>query len=218
LFCGAISPEDFVAKSKKTPKPRRETRSKAASAVPKAKHNGKAAGVLKRKGVLRRKALKAPVQAKMNSRTVAKGGSVVPMEPLKPPVRPIKNLAGLKARDLEFFREALLAKRRELLGDVSSMEEEALRNGGDSNLSNLPIHMADMGTDNYEQEFTLNLVQKDRDLLNLINTALGKIRNGTYGMCEGTSKPISRARLEAQPWAKHSIEYARQVEKGLVRG
>ena len=67
------------------------------------------------------------------------------------PGKPIKNQAGLKARELESFRDLLIAKRRELLGDVHSMEEEALRSASSSNLSNLPIHMADMGTDNYEQ-------------------------------------------------------------------
>jgi DnaK suppressor protein len=128
-----------------------------------------------------------------------------------------KNQAGLKARELESFRSLLLAKRRELLGDVDSMEEEALRSGGGTNLSNLPIHMADMGTDNYEQEFTLGLVEKDRRLLHEITIALGKLRDGTYGICEGTGKPISKARLEAQPWARYSIEHARKIEQGLVR-
>ena len=94
---------------------------------------------------------------------------------------------------------------------------EALRNAGESNLSNLPIHMADMGTDNYEQEFTLGLVEKDRYLLRDIIQALGKILDGTYGICEGTGKPITKARLEAQPWARYSIEYARRVEQRGVR-
>jgi RNA polymerase-binding protein DksA len=120
-------------------------------------------------------------------------------------------------RELEGFRDLLLAKRRELVGDMSSMEREALRSAQGSNLSNLPIHMADMGTDNYEQEFTLGLVEKDRQLLREINVALAKIINGTYGICEGTGKPISKARLEAQPWAKYSIEHARELEKGGVR-
>jgi RNA polymerase-binding transcription factor DksA len=93
------------------------------------------------------------------------------------------------------------------------MEREALRTGGGSNLSNLPIHMADMGTDNYEQEFTLGLMEKDRQLLREINIALGKIQNGVYGICEGTGKPIGKPRLEAQPWARYSIEYARKMEK-----
>ena len=54
--------------------------------------------------------------------------------------------------------------------------------------------MADMGTDNYEQEFTLGLVEKDRNLLREINSALAKIQNGTFGICEGTGKPIGKPR------------------------
>jgi RNA polymerase-binding protein DksA len=131
--------------------------------------------------------------------------------------KPRKNQAGLGMRDLEHFRDLLLDKRRELVGDMSQMEREALRSSGSSNLSTLPLHMADMGTDNYEQEFTLGLVQKDRDLLREINAALAKIQNGTYGICEGTGKPISKARLEAQPWAKYSIEHARQLERAMGR-
>jgi RNA polymerase-binding protein DksA len=126
--------------------------------------------------------------------------------------KPRKNQAGLGARELEHFRELLLAKRRELVGDVSSMEREALRTSSGTNLSTLPMHMADMGTDNYEQEFTLGLMEKDRKLLRDLNDGLAKIQNGTYGICEGTGKPISKARLQAQPWARYSIEYARKLE------
>lgn len=143
------------------------------------------------------------------------GSAPIPELPANP-AKPGKNQAGLKAKELEFFRDLLLAKRRELLGDVHSMEEEALRSASGSNLSNLPIHMADMGTDNYEQEFTLGLVEKDRQLLREINVALAKIRDGTYGICEGTGKPITKARLEAKPWAKYSIEYTRKLESRIL--
>lgn len=132
--------------------------------------------------------------------------------------KPRKNQAGLSLRELEHFRDLLLEKRRELVGDMYSMESEALRTSGGTNLSSLPLHMADMGTDNYEQEFTLGLVEKDRGLLREINTALAKVQNGTYGICEGTGKPISKPRLEAQPWARHSIEYARQMQRPLGIG
>lgn len=127
--------------------------------------------------------------------------------------KPVKNQAGFSVRDLDNFRELLLAKRRELIGDMSSMESEALRNNGGSNLSNLPIHMADMGTDNYEQEFTLGLVQKDRDLLKEINSALAKIKLGTYGICEATGLPITKERLEFQPWVRFSMEHQRKLER-----
>ena len=127
-----------------------------------------------------------------------------------------KNQAGLSSKELDFYRDLLLAKRRELVGDMGHMEREALRSAGGSNLSNLPLHMADMGTDNYEQEFTLGLVEKERVLRREINQALAKIQDGTYGICEGTGKPISKARLEAKPWAKYSIEYARKLESRIL--
>ncbi len=141
----------------------------------------------------------------------------VPQAPVPTDGKPKKNLAGLNVRDLEHFRELLLAKRRELVGDMTSMEREALRSANGTNLSNLPLHMADMGTDNYEQEFTLGLVEKERGLLRDLNRALAKIQDGTFGICEGTGKPINRPRLEAQPWARFSIEYTRLLERGLVR-
>ena len=140
------------------------------------------------------------------------------MQPAVPSgAKPKKNQAGMSPKELENFRDLLLAKRRELVGDMSSMEREALRSTSGSNLSNLPIHMADMGTDNYEQEFTLGLVEKDRVLLREINTALAKIQDGSYGICEGTGKPIGKARLEAKPWARYSIEHTRKMENGMIR-
>src|SRR3712207_8727502 len=79
-----------------------------------------------------------------------------PRSTLFPYTTLFRSQAGLSPRDLEHFRDLLLAKRREIVGDMSHNEREALRTAGGSNLSNLPLHMADMGTDNYEQEFTLD--------------------------------------------------------------
>ncbi len=140
-----------------------------------------------------------------------------PLAPVPTNGKPKKNQAGLHSREIEHFRGLLLDKRRELVGDMSHMEREALRSASGTNLSNLPMHMADMGTDNYEQEFTLGLVEKERLLLREINQALAKIQDGTYGTCEGTGKAINKVRLEAQPWARYSIEHARQMERGFVR-
>jgi RNA polymerase-binding protein DksA len=141
--------------------------------------------------------------------------TIIPPPP-PPRTKPSKNQAGLSMKELETFRDLLLAKRRELVGDMYSMEREALQRSGE-NLSNLPLHMADMGTDNYEQEFTLGLMEKDRQLLREINQALSKIMDGRYGICEGTGKVIAKARLEVQPWAKYSIEHARKLENRGVR-
>jgi DnaK suppressor protein len=140
----------------------------------------------------------------------------LPPAPVTTDSKAKKNQAGLAMKELEFFRELLLTRRRELLGVMSFNEREALRGGG-ATLSNLPVHMADMGSDNYEQEFTLTLVEKERQELREINLALAKIQNGTYGICEGTGKPIAKARLEAQPWTRYSIDHARALEKPSYR-
>jgi DnaK suppressor protein len=126
---------------------------------------------------------------------------------------------GLSAADAKHFRELLLEKRREILKNVTEFEDEALRKSrldATGDLSCMPIHMADLGTDNYEQEFALGLMDGERKLLREIDRALGRIEKKTYGICEGTGKPIPRARLEARPWTRYCVEYARMLEQGLV--
>ena len=125
----------------------------------------------------------------------------------------------LTASEIEHFQQMLLEKRREIVGDVNEMKDEALKKprlDASGDLSSMPIHMADLGTDNYEQEFALGLMDGERKLLKEIDDALQRIEEGTYGICEGTGKPIPKARLEAQPWARYCIEYARMLEQGLV--
>ncbi|HUW17920.1 MAG TPA: TraR/DksA C4-type zinc finger protein [Sedimentisphaerales bacterium] len=127
----------------------------------------------------------------------------------------------LTAADIERFEQMLLEKRREIVGDVNTMEDEALRKArldATGNLSSMPIHMADLGTDNYEQEFALGLMDSEIRLLREIDDALQRIQQGAYGICEGTGKPIPKARLEAQPWARYCVEYARLLEQGYVTG
>ncbi len=126
----------------------------------------------------------------------------------------------LSAADVEHFKQLLLEKRREILRNVSEIEDETLKKSrldASGDLSSMPIHMADLGTDNYEQEFVLGLVDSERKLLREIDDALQRIEDRTYGTCQGTGKPIPKARLEAQPWAKYCVEYARMLEQGLVR-
>ncbi len=126
----------------------------------------------------------------------------------------------LSEAELEEFRQLLITKRSELVGNVRTMTNEALRENpptGSGNLSSVPIHMADMGSDNWEQEFTLGLLATERQLLREIDAALGRIDNKTYGICEGTHKPIGKRRLRASPWARHCIEYARAQESGRSR-
>jgi len=130
-----------------------------------------------------------------------------------------KKKRGMTVTEAKRFKELLLQKRREILKNVTEFEDEALRKSrldASGDLSSMPIHMADLGTDNYEQEFALGLMDSERKLLREIDLALGRIENKTYGICEGTGKPIPKARLEAQPWARYCVEYARLLEQGLA--
>lgn len=123
----------------------------------------------------------------------------------------------LSDAELEEFRELLIAKRQEIIRDVTNLEDEAIRQAsGAGASSSMPIHMADLGTDTWEQELTLGLIENERNLLREIDEALDRVNNKTYGMCLATNKRISKARLQAKPWAKHCIEYERKRELGLA--
>jgi RNA polymerase-binding protein DksA len=222
----AVKPARPAAKSpaKSAPKPPQKPRGPkpTAAKVPPAKSNS--AKRSSAKPVVPKAAAKPPVVLKlagvksMKPRRLPKPPPppvvITTVQAIAPPTseKPARNTAGLNDRELDFYRDLLLAKRREIMGDMSSMEREALREQR-SDLSNLPVHMADQGTDAYEQEFTLTLVEKDRQLLREINAALAKIQDGSYGICEGTGKPIGKPRLEAQPWARYSIDHARELER-----
>ena len=138
----------------------------------------------------------------------------------KKKVRKQRRRRALTAEEIQHFKELLLQKRAELIGDVNSIENEALKKSrldAAGDLSSMPIHMADIGTDNFEQEFALGLMDSERKILAEIADALGRIDKGVYGICEGTGKPIAKARLEANPWARYCIKYATMVEQGLVK-
>jgi len=115
-------------------------------------------------------------------------------------------------KELEEFKKLLLIKRAEISGDLSSIEKEALRLEDDH--SSMPIHMADIGGETYEQDFMLGLAETERQQILEIDEALQRIEDKTYGICQMTGKPIPKARLRAKPWAKYTIEAARQVESG----
>lgn len=122
----------------------------------------------------------------------------------------------LKSEDLDAFKLLLLEKRRQLVGDMGHMEDEALRkNRTDAagDLSMMPIHMADIGTDAYEQEFTIGLIENEKEILTEIDAALERIENGTYGICEATHRPIAKARLKVKPWARFCLTYRRSQEE-----
>jgi DnaK suppressor protein len=121
----------------------------------------------------------------------------------------------LKSEELVSFREMLLGLRDRLRGDLNQMTDEALkRNQPDSsgNLSNVPLHMADVGTENYDQEFTLSLIENEQETLDQIQDALSRIEAGTFGRCQECGGPVGKARLQVLPYTRYCIECARKLE------
>jgi len=96
----------------------------------------------------------------------------------------------------------LLGLRSRLRGDVNALADAALRkprSEASGDLSSMPIHMADVGTDAFEQEFTLSLMEHDGDALEQIEAALVRIEDGLYGVCVECEGKIPKARLEVLP-------------------
>ena len=119
-------------------------------------------------------------------------------------------------KELEHYKSLLQRKRAELVGDVSTMENQALRSQSGS-LSNMPSHLAEQGSEAYDQSLSLDLAAADRKLIKEIDDALKRIAAGTFGICELTGKPIKLERLEELPWARYSIEAARELERQSMR-
>ncbi len=153
-------------------------------------------------------AAKAPVTKKKATKTAAEK----PRDegPTDAQIAAIKTR--LVAKELAEYRKILLEARVELIARVTGLEDDALRSSG-GNLSNMPLHMADIGTDTFDQDLAIGMAETERELLREIDEALERITAKTYGVCQLTGKPIPKARLDAKPWAKYTIEAARQLEK-----
>jgi len=120
----------------------------------------------------------------------------------------------MKKTDMLAFKDKLHTIRARLRGDVTTMAEVALRKSGiegsDSNA--MPIHMAELGSDNFEQEFTLGLMEAEEGTLELIDAALGRIDEGSYGRCIQCEGAIPKTRLNAIPYTPVCIKCAEKQE------
>ncbi|MCW5776270.1 MAG: TraR/DksA C4-type zinc finger protein [Phycisphaeraceae bacterium] len=221
-----------AAAPKGAKKPESKTAAKAATTPPPepAKPNRKGITIVTPKPAPK-KAKAAPAPAPMPAVGTLLGPGTPKRKPLIPsgPGAPTIGLAldedaaaGRKRkspftkRQLDRYRAILLAKRAELVGDIGNMETQALR-GQSGSLSHTPQHIAEQGSETYEQSLALDLAAADRQLLREIEAALQRINDGTYGVCEMTGKPINPERLEELPWARYSIEAAREIERRAGR-
>ena len=124
----------------------------------------------------------------------------------------------MKKEEMKAFREQLIALRARLRGDVDQMADATLkksRSEANGDLSSMPIHMADIGSDNFEQEFTLSLMQSEGGTLEQIETALERIEDATYGQCEECGSRIPKQRLRAVPYAAMCVKCASELEQGF---
>lgn len=121
--------------------------------------------------------------------------------------------------EIEKLCQTLLDKRRELLDDVGSLHNQAMcinSSGESTGSSSMPIHMADRGSDTWEQELTFRLLENKEALLKEIDGALQRIQSNTYGVCQASKKPIAKSRLRFIPWARYCIEHAWKGEIALA--
>ena len=170
-----------------------------------------------KKVVKKKTAKKAAKKSAVKKKAVAKKKTASKKRPGKKISR--KRKSKLTAKELAYFRELLITKLKEIIGDVNHIESGVLktsRQDSAGDLSSMPIHMADIGSDNYEQEFSLGLMDSERKIVREIHAALERIEDGTYGICEGTGEPIPKIRLKGIPWARYCVKFAERVEKGLA--
>ena len=120
--------------------------------------------------------------------------------------------AKVKPEWVKYYKN-LLELRERLMNQMSGLAKESAEE-----MSSYSLHMADSGTDNFDRDFALSLLSSDQDAIYEIEEALKRIEKQTYGVCELTGKAIPRARLDAFPWTRFTVEAQGQLEReGALR-
>ena len=111
------------------------------------------------------------------------------------------------------FYNNLLELREQLMNQMNGLAKESAQE-----MAGYSLHMADSGTDNFDRDFALSLLSADQDSVYEIEEALKRIEKKTFGVCELTGKSIPKARLEAIPWTRFTVEAQAQLERdGALR-
>ena len=116
---------------------------------------------------------------------------------------------------MESMRDALLARRDEVQSEIDRLEQELRWFGSDdeSDMSGVGNHLADEGSNVFEQERISTVVADMEDVLAQVNAALDRMDNGTYGICQRCGKPINEERLEAFPHVAFCIDCQSLIER-----
>jgi RNA polymerase-binding transcription factor DksA len=114
---------------------------------------------------------------------------------------------------LEAQRQKLLILKDTLLDSMNGVARDSLRSQTGGDASAFGMHQADAGSDAYDRDFALSLLSQEQDSLYEIDQALKRIENGTYGVCEMSGKQIPKARLDALPFTRYTVECQAELEK-----
>jgi DnaK suppressor protein len=158
---------------------------------------------------------KAP--AKSATKASVKAPAKAPARPAAKPAPKVAEKAAPKAVEkapkdpLEKYRKRLVVKQEELLHDLSRNRQVT-----DESVDEQAQDMVDRATSAYTREFAFSLSESDRRTLLLIDQALLRLDQGTYGTCVHCQGHVQEKRLEAVPWARHCLECQELQDKGLL--
>ncbi|MBI3192124.1 MAG: TraR/DksA C4-type zinc finger protein [Pedosphaera parvula] len=156
-----------------------------------------------------------PVKGQSVSRSSATAAAILGIAPTKSATASNYTPNGRGKIKLEWqkYYTTLLDLRERLLDQMSGLAKESAEE-----MASYSLHMADSGTDNFDRDFALSLLSSDQDAIYEIEEALKRIEKQTYGICELTGKPIPKARLNAIPWTRFTVEAQAQLERdGVLR-
>src|SRR5215470_9323622 len=117
----------------------------------------------------------------------------------------------------ESYRRRLFALGTRLCRDRAELKSEALRTAGgeaSGGLSDVPLHPGDLGTDSYQEEMTLGLLEAEEQLIEEVNAALERVDHGSFGRCQSCRGEIPRKRLKVLPYTRHCVACARDLRPG----
>ena len=167
-------------------------------------------------GVLPPEAMARPKPMPLKPRVMLPERSAPPPARAAAPRVASKGDERLNEEDLKHFESRLLEERARIMREMGHLESTQLKvNPRDSSgeVGGYSFHMADAGTDSMEREISFDIASKEGRLLREIDDALRRIYNGVYGICEASGAPISRARLEALPWARYTLQEQENMER-----
>ncbi len=165
------------------------------------------------KKLVKKAAASSPAKGKprAGATTAAILGQITPSQQKAAP-QPANRHVKIKPEWTKYYQN-LLDLRERLLHQMNGLAKESAEE-----MSSYSLHMADSGTDNFDRDFALSLLSSDQDAVYEIEEALKRIEKDTYGICELTGKTIPKARLDAIPWTRFTVEAQAQLEReGALR-